>query len=242
MIKSGIYQIQHVKSGKLYIGSAVNIEARWGGHIRQLCRCVHHSVKLQRAWNKYGSDAFSFSVIEAVEEKENLLSREQFWIDFANATKSGYNMTPTAGSLLRHKMTTKTKESMSKSATGHVKSPEHRMSLSIVNTGKKMSDEAILKMREAKLGTKRAPHSLETRAKMSAQRIGIQYSEETLSKMSAAKLGTKQSEETVKKRSDAMKKRMNAPDYINPAIGRKANPASIAKREATKAAARAAMP
>lgn len=209
MSNSGIYKIQHINTGKLYIGSAVNIEQRWGEHIRRLRRGNHHSAKLQNAWNKYGSEMFAFSVIELVDDPSKLLEREQYWIDFANAAKSGYNMTPTAGSLLGHKFTEGTKEKMSKSATGHIKSPEHRKSLSLVNTGKKMSDEARQKMREAKLGKKRAPHSEATRAKMSASRIGYKPSEEAISKMAAAKRGRRHSAETKAKMSASHKARLH---------------------------------
>lgn len=241
MSNSGIYKIQHIKTGKLYIGSAIDIEHRWGGHIRQLRRGVHHSVKLQNAWNKYGSEMFAFSVLEFVDDPSKLLEREQYWIDFAKAAKSGYNMTPTAGSLLGHKFTEGTKEKMSKSATGHIKSPEHRKSLSLVNTGKKMSDESRQKMREAKLGKKRAPHSEATRAKMSAKAIGRTFSDETLSKMAAAKLGKKQSQEHLNRRLDAIRSTVQSPEYVSPFAGRKLKPEAIAKREATKKANRAAM-
>lgn len=236
----GIYKIQHIESGKLYVGSAKNIESRWGEHFRQLRRGVHHSAKLQRAWNKYGSEMFSFSVLEEVKDPSKLLEREQFWIDSTNAVKSGYNITPTAGSLLGHKMAEESKERMRIAATGHIKSPEHRKSLSIVNTGKVMSEEARQKMREAKLGKKRAPHSDATRAKMSAKKIGKCPSEETRSKMAAAKFGTQQTPDQIRKRIESRKRTMSEPDYVNPHIGMKRCPESIAKREATKAAARAA--
>ncbi len=239
MKTGGIYKIQNALNGKLYVGSAVNFAKRFGQHLRLLRSGAHHSVKLQRAWNKYGSEAFSISEVEFVDDLEKLIEREQYWIERFDAVKFGYNMTPTAGSLRGMRMSSETKEMMSKAATGHIKSPEHRKSLSLVNTGKKMSDEARQKMREAKLGKKRAPHSLATRAKMSAARMGCKPSKETVSKMAASKLGKKQSAETLEKRSNAMKKTMHAPGYINPAIGRKLTPESIAKREATKAARRA---
>ena len=204
---AGIYQIQHVRSGKTYVGSAVNIESRWGGHIRRLRNGTHHSAKLQNAWNKYGSEAFTFTVLEFVEDAKLLIEREQYWIDFADTVKSGYNMAPKAGSILGYKFDESSRRKMSESATGHIKSPEHRMNLSKANSGKKMSDEARLKMRLAKLGKKRGPHSPETRAKMSAARIGVRLSEETKSKLAAAS-GRIHTKETRAKMSASHKARL----------------------------------
>lgn len=42
---------------------------------------VHVNYKLQEDYNKYGADAFYFSVIEIVREAKDLLGREQYWID-----------------------------------------------------------------------------------------------------------------------------------------------------------------
>lgn len=187
--KSGIYKIEHVASGKLYVGSAAHIGRRWAVHVRMLRAKTHHSIKMQRAWNKYGAEAFAFSILENVEDPSKLLEVEQIWLDRTKAASRGYNMTPTAGSLYGFRQTDATKEKMSKAHVGLVRSEQHRRNLSIVNTGKKMSEEARQKMRDAKLGKKRSPHSPETRAKMSAKALGRTFSKETLAKMAAAKLG-----------------------------------------------------
>lgn len=205
--KPGIYKIEHIGSGKLYVGSAIHIGRRWGLHLRRLRKCNHHSAKLQNAWNKYGADAFVFSILENVDNPENLLEVEQKWLDLTNAASRGYNMTPTAGSLYGFRQSESTKEKMRKSATGHIKSDEHRRNLSIVNTGKKMSEESKLKMRLAKLGKKRAPHSPETRAIMSEKAKGRTFSQETREKMALAKLGTTMSAEARKNMSIAQKSR-----------------------------------
>ena len=48
----GIYEIYNIKNHKRYIGSSINIERRWSEHLRSLNSNTHHSIKLQRAWNK----------------------------------------------------------------------------------------------------------------------------------------------------------------------------------------------
>ncbi len=98
--KSGIYKIENKVNGKCYVGSAVDIRARWSTHKCQLAKKEHHSVKLQNAWNKYSSEAFEFSVIEYIPYKEQLLEREQFWLDELSAVQKGYNTVPLARNTL----------------------------------------------------------------------------------------------------------------------------------------------
>lgn len=85
-----VYKILNKINNKCYIGSANNFEHRKSSHLRLLRKNKHHSVKLQRAWNKYKEENFEFSIIE--ECTENKLVREQFYIDilkpFYNISKS----------------------------------------------------------------------------------------------------------------------------------------------------------
>lgn len=46
---AGIYQIRNIVNGKVYIGSAVNIERRWGMHKNRLKAGQHRNIHLQRA-------------------------------------------------------------------------------------------------------------------------------------------------------------------------------------------------
>lgn len=102
-----IYQIRHIASGKVYVGSASNPRKRQGDHLRDLQNGKHHSRYLQRAYDKYGEDAFVFEVIEPVLFVELLIEREQHWIDTLHSAdrKHGYNVSPTAGSPLGVKCT-----------------------------------------------------------------------------------------------------------------------------------------
>src|SRR4051794_5001336 len=60
---SGIYAIRCKPTGKVYVGSAARITKRWNDHRQSLASGKHHSVLLQRAWEKYGPDAFEFTVL-----------------------------------------------------------------------------------------------------------------------------------------------------------------------------------
>ena len=58
----GIYIIKNLKNGKVYVGQSRDIYRRWKEHKNELNKNKHCNVKLQNAWNKYGSDAFSFII------------------------------------------------------------------------------------------------------------------------------------------------------------------------------------
>ncbi len=208
---SAIYQIRHLQSGKLYVGSAVNFRLRVGLHKRRLRRGLHHSAKLQRAWDKYGETAFVFEVLELVPDVQQLTAREQAWIDRLDAVQSGYNVAPAAGSLLGFRHTTETRARMAQAHTGKPKSPEHVAKVKEALTGRSMTAEQREKMRAAKLGKKREPHSAATRAKMSASRTGAQFSSEHRAKLAAAKIGRKLSPETRAKMSASHKARHAPP-------------------------------
>lgn len=202
---SGIYQIRHVASGKVYVGSAISLSRRKIEHWRDLRRGDHGNAKLQRAWNKYGEDAFVFEVLEPVLLLEDLLTREQDWILKLDVCRKGYNLAPTAGSLLGHKMSMETRQRMSKVKTGVRKSPEHVAKVKEALTGRRMTDEQREKMRVAKLGKTRDPHSEETRRKMSLAASGRTFSEQHRAALAKAKIGRKQPPEMVAKRAASLR-------------------------------------
>lgn len=106
---SGIYKIINIKNGKFYIGSAVNFEKRKRNHFNLLKRNVHDNIHLQRAYNKYGSEYFIFEIIECVEDKNILIEREQYWIDFYGI-KNIYNICSVAGNTFGRRHSEKTKK------------------------------------------------------------------------------------------------------------------------------------
>lgn len=92
-IKSGVYKIKNILNNKVYVGSSVNIYERWSEHKRELSKNNHHSILLQRAWNKYGEENFEFNVLEKCNESE-LLDKEQYYLDLyvAYDKNKGYNI------------------------------------------------------------------------------------------------------------------------------------------------------
>src|SRR5271157_753469 len=80
-MRCGIYKIECVKSGTIYIGSSKGIEGRWKVHRRGLAKGTHHNTGLQAEWTEQGDRQFLWSVIEEV-DAESLKTREQYWIDY----------------------------------------------------------------------------------------------------------------------------------------------------------------
>jgi group I intron endonuclease len=158
----GVYQIEHLASGKKFVGSAVRVRRRLSKHKTDLRGGYHHSQKLQRAWAKYGEDAFVFTVLEEVPDEARLLVREQHWIDKLGTLTNGFNICPVAGSCRGRELT-----------------PEHRARLSASLKGRKRPPEDHASL----LGTAR---SAETRARISAAKRGRPISAETLAQRSAS--------------------------------------------------------
>lgn len=114
MINSGIYIIVCLITNKMYVGSALCFKYRWSKHLRELRNNIHHSSRLQNAWNKYGEENFIFEIIEKC-CREKLIEREQFYID---ELYSFYNICKTAGSKLGVKLSKKSIEQRTKSRGG----------------------------------------------------------------------------------------------------------------------------
>src|SRR5678816_1164136 len=57
-MRSGVYSITHIPSGRAYIGSAAYVASRWANHRHRLRQGKHHVAALQAAWNADGEDAF----------------------------------------------------------------------------------------------------------------------------------------------------------------------------------------
>lgn len=89
----GIYILHCAINNKVYIGSSKNIHKRWAQHFLQLKNNKHFNQHLQKAYNLYSREAFSFSIIEECLE-DQFKERESYWIrlyDSANSDK-GYNV------------------------------------------------------------------------------------------------------------------------------------------------------
>lgn len=91
----GVYKIENSVTGDTYIGQSISIKSRWRKHKNHLLKNKHHSKYLQRAYNKYGKEAFTFEILSETTIPESLNVIEQV---FMNIYSPPYNSCPASGS------------------------------------------------------------------------------------------------------------------------------------------------
>ena len=84
-----IYQITNIITSDFYIGKSNNPKVRFYKHKYNAINTKSQAF-LYRAMRKYGVDNFSFTILEEVENQENLNCREVYWIEKLSPR---YNMT-----------------------------------------------------------------------------------------------------------------------------------------------------
>jgi len=147
--------IRNIANEKCYVGSATNILDRWSNHLQGLRANKHHSIKLQRAWNKYGEDSFDFEIIESIkfEYKSSKIAAEQHYIDFLDSYHNGYNSAPIAGDCTGVKWSAAARKHLSEVKKGknfrfgYSPSAETREKLRQANLGKRIPEYVKDKLR-----------------------------------------------------------------------------------------------
>jgi group I intron endonuclease len=208
--KSGIYTIINMLNGHSYIGSAVDLCKRKSKHFRELHKKEHHSPYLQNAYNCYGADAFRFAIVEYVANKEDLIAREQNYIDILNPE---YNIARIAGNTFGVKRSEETKAKMSQAQKGRTHTEETKKQISETKKGHEVSETTRTKIGETQKGR---TLSEEHRQKVSEAMKGHEVSENTRAIISEALKGNTNSEgrtyseETCRKISEALEGNTNA--------------------------------
>jgi group I intron endonuclease len=193
----GIYKIVNLTNQHFYVGSATRLNHRKHNHFRDLKAGKHKNAHLQRAYDLYGADAFLFIVIEHVDHIENLLEREQHYIDTLNPE---YNISRTAGSNLGVPVKPETKEKMRITRLTHPRMTEQMEKLNADRRGKKLSPEHRAKITANQLGKTLTP---EHKAKISTAQKGKKKTPEHAARIPAAKLGKKRPPEVIAKMNTA---------------------------------------
>lgn len=183
---AGVYRISC--GDRFYIGSSVDIRARFSNHRSRLRHGKHTNSFLQAVWDKYGEDAFSFNVL-VVTERNQTRSIEQRLLNRVVEDSDCMNIGKDARGAMagrRHSEATRTK--IAEAHRGKSKptlSEEHKIELSRIRKGQGKSKEHKEKIRAALKGRK--------------------LSDAARKKMSAAKKGRKHDPEVVKRRNAAIK-------------------------------------
>ena len=68
----GVYKITNTVNAKFYIGSTNNLKRRYYSHYCSLRGGYHANEYLQNSFNKYGEQAFTFEILEIVNETKTL--------------------------------------------------------------------------------------------------------------------------------------------------------------------------
>ena len=76
----GIYKIINVINKNCYVGTAEDLTRRKRVHWWMLRRGTHANKHLQSAWAKYKEQAFTFVIVEELNEIADILAAENIWL------------------------------------------------------------------------------------------------------------------------------------------------------------------
>ncbi len=98
--QAGVYQIKNLRSGQVLLGSSTNLHGPLNRHRFMLSIGRHPNAALQEDWNRLGTDAFSFEILEVVKPSDDpsfslddeLTLLEQIWLEKLGLPgEHGYN-------------------------------------------------------------------------------------------------------------------------------------------------------
>lgn len=197
-----IYKATNLVNEKSYIGQTiVGLEKRRRRHIVE-ANGKHNNFYFHNALKKYGLENFKWKIIEYCDSKEEMDEMEFHYIKQYNSRVAGYNLTFGGDGTVGFKF-----------------SAEQKLKLSKIRKGRKMTEEARLKLilNHADFSGENNPmygvtspmkgkhHTVETKLKISNHLKGRKFSDEHKRKISEAHKGKEISKETRKKLSDLFK-------------------------------------
>lgn len=165
-IKSGIYRLNNLVTGKSYVGSSKDLSNRFSTYyslnyikkkVKKDSSIIYNSIL------KYGYDKFSLDILEYC-ELDILIEREQYYMDLL---KPEYNILKKAGSRLGFKHTEKTKLKISIIKTGIKHDISFSKNLSKAKRGKKQNKPRFINNITPKVMT------VKTRLKLSESSCGV---------------------------------------------------------------------
>lgn len=90
----GVYKITNTlcPEGKYYIGYSCNVKERWTIHKYRLKVGKHGNVRMQRAYNKYGSECFTYEILQECETEEEAKNIELSYLEDLTIRDKLYNL------------------------------------------------------------------------------------------------------------------------------------------------------
>jgi hypothetical protein len=195
-----IYKIVNTLNGMMYIGQSVNPEYRAKRHFWKNNGCV----KLRNAIEKYGKEAFIFSILCWCVDKKAANELEMLLIKVWDTRNNGYNITPGgfgtgAGEenpFYGKQHTHEARKRISEASSGRPMSENTRHKIALANTNRVVSEVTKEKLRarpKSMLCSERTANanktrvwSEEARQKLASHNRGKRMSEEAKAKIAAA--------------------------------------------------------
>jgi group I intron endonuclease len=191
----GIYGIRNTVNGKWLVGSSIDVKRRWKEHRNRADSNRHDNPHFQQAWNRYGDNAFEWSVLELC-ASDMLVLREDAHMAYHKSMdeRFGYNM----ASANKICITDAVRQHMSESGKGRKFSDEHKRKIAIASAKHRHTPETRMKLSLMHRGRKmpkwneesRKRHSLLFRGSSNPM-FGKKATKETRQKMSLAHKGNK---------------------------------------------------
>jgi hypothetical protein len=98
---AGVFQVKNIASGKVLLGSSLNLEGSLNKHRFMLMSGSHRNKALQQDWNSGEPDSFVFEILETVKVSDDpgfnlndeLTLLEQIWLEELQPVgDNGYNV------------------------------------------------------------------------------------------------------------------------------------------------------
>jgi group I intron endonuclease len=142
-----IYKTTNLINGKIYIGRDSKDNSSYIGS----------GCQFKKAIKQFGKENFKKEIIERCANYDTLCKREEYWIEFFNATNTeiGYNRAKKTGKnfMFGLRQTDEHKRKISLANTGKINSKEHRKKISLATKGKPKHDQLFKnKQRTRNLG------------------------------------------------------------------------------------------
>lgn len=152
--QSGIYQIRNTQNGSRYVGSSATLSHRKAVHFSFLRAGRHPNSHLQRAFDRYGEEAFVFEVIEVVEDEARLSAVEK---EYLAALAPEYNLAPAVPAARGYKHTPEALEKISAASKRRWARQGERERASETTKGHPAFERMLHSLHEGNKGRERTP-------------------------------------------------------------------------------------